>query len=134
MARTRSPICSNGSCAALSWKSIHIVALSESSSTLAPASTLNSELGAYEPWALVQTDYSDLGDLDGGLEQARDLLIRAVRADAPVAGSLTLMRLRRARSREDLLGLLEEVGVDRDGNIYAADVGFNNLRKYVRTR
>ena len=27
-----------------------------------------------------------------------------------MAGSLTLMRLRRARSREDLLGLLEEVG------------------------
>jgi len=80
------------------------------SGPLAPASTLNGDLGAYEPWARVETDYSDLGDLDGGLEQARDLLIRAVRADAPVAGSLTLMRLRRARSREDLLGLLEEVG------------------------
>ncbi len=79
------------------------------SGPLAPASTLNSELGAYEPWALVQTDYSDLGDLDGALEQARDLLIRAVRTDAPVAGSLTLMRLRRARNREDLLGLLDEV-------------------------
>lgn len=80
------------------------------SGPLAPASTLNGELGAYEPWAMVETDYSDLGDLDGGLEQARDLLIRAVRADAPVAGSLTLMRLRRARSREDLIGLLDEVG------------------------
>lgn len=79
------------------------------SGPLAPASTLNGDLGAYEPWAMVETDYSDLGDLDGGLEQARDLLIRAVRADAPVAGSLTLMRLRRARNREDLLGLLEEV-------------------------
>lgn len=76
---------------------------------LAPASTLNGELGGYEPWATVETDYSDLGDLDGPLEQARDMLIRAVRADAPVAGSLTLMRLRRARSRDDLEGLLDEV-------------------------
>lgn len=76
---------------------------------LAPASTLNGDLGAYEPWATVETDYSDLGDLDGPLEQARDMLIRAVRADAPVAGSLTLMRLRRARSRDDLEGLLDEV-------------------------
>lgn len=79
------------------------------SGPLAPASTLNGELGGYDPWAMVQTDYSDLGDLDGALEQARDMLIRAVRADAPVAGSLTLMRLRRARDREDLLSLLDEV-------------------------
>lgn len=79
------------------------------SGPLAPASTLNGDLGAYEPWARVETDYSDLGDLDGGLEQARDLLIRAVRADAPVAGSLTLMRLRRARTRADLAELIEEV-------------------------
>jgi len=28
---------------------------------------------------------------------------------APVAGSLTLMRLRRARTREELAGLLDEV-------------------------
>ncbi|MFT3664193.1 hypothetical protein [Piscinibacter sp.] len=80
------------------------------SGPLVPNSTLNGELGAYEPWATVETDYSDLGDIDGALEQARDLLIRAVRTDAPVAGSLTLMRLRRARSRGDLLGLLDEVG------------------------
>lgn len=79
------------------------------SGPLAPASTLNGDLGGYDPWAMVQTDYSDLGDLDGALEQARDMLIRAVRADAPVAGSLTLMRLRRARDREDLLALLGEV-------------------------
>jgi hypothetical protein len=79
------------------------------SGPLAPASTLNGDLGGYDPWAMVQTDYSDLGDLDGALEQARDMLIRAVRADAPVAGSLTLMRLRRARDREDLLSLLDEV-------------------------
>ncbi len=80
------------------------------SGPLAPASTLNGDLGGYDPWAMVETDYSDLGELDGALEQARDLLIRAVRTDAPVAGSLTLMRLRRARNREDLVSLLDEVG------------------------
>jgi DNA-binding beta-propeller fold protein YncE len=26
------------------------------------------------------------------------------------------------------------IGVDREGNVYAADVGFNNLRKYIRVR
>jgi hypothetical protein len=77
--------------------------------SLHPESTLNGDIGSYEPWAMVETDYSDLGDLDGALEQARDMLIRAVRADAPVAGSLTLMRLRRARNRDDLQGLLDEV-------------------------
>jgi len=79
--------------------------------TLQPESTLNDSVLMAEPPS------SDLGDLDslireGGdaqLEEARDLMIRAVRAEAPVAGSLTLLRLRRARSRADLEGLLEEV-------------------------
>lgn len=48
-------------------------------------------------------------DLDRPLVEARELLIRALRAQAPVSGSLTLMRLRRAVSRDDLEALLEEV-------------------------
>jgi hypothetical protein len=48
-------------------------------------------------------------DQDAALEEARAILLRAVRAEAPVAGSLTMMRLRRARTREDLESLLEEV-------------------------
>ena len=79
--------------------------------TLQPESTLNDSVLLNDPPS------SDLGDLDslireGGdaqLEEARDLMIRAVRAEAPVAGSLTLLRLRRARSRTDLEGLLDEV-------------------------
>lgn len=44
------------------------------------------------------------------VEEAREFLIRVVKADAPVvSGSLTLLRLRRARTRSDLLALLEEV-------------------------
>jgi hypothetical protein len=82
------------------------------SRTLQHESSLGGELGAAESWYRAET----LGDqgaisqpLDAPLEEARDLLLRAVRAEAPVAGSLTLMRLRRARTRADLLGLLDEV-------------------------
>lgn len=76
--------------------------------SLPPESTLNGDLGAAEPWKAVETNYGDLGDFDPGVEESRDLLIRAIRAEAPVAGSLTLMRLRRARTRADLEELLDE--------------------------
>jgi len=49
------------------------------------------------------------GVQDEALEEARAILLRAVKAEAPVAGSLTMIRLRRARTREDLESLLEEV-------------------------
>jgi hypothetical protein len=46
---------------------------------------------------------------DDLLEEARMILIRAVRAEAPVAGALTIMRLRRITSRQELEALLTEV-------------------------
>jgi hypothetical protein len=46
---------------------------------------------------------------DRPLEEARALLVRAVRSEAPVAGTLTLLRLKRAASREALEALLDEV-------------------------
>jgi hypothetical protein len=46
---------------------------------------------------------------DGPLEEARALLMRAVRGEAPVTGSLTLLKLRRATSRDELEALLDEV-------------------------
>ncbi len=46
---------------------------------------------------------------DRPLEEARAILIRAVRAEAPVAGSFTLIKLKRASSRADLEALLDEV-------------------------
>jgi hypothetical protein len=46
---------------------------------------------------------------DGPLEEARALLMRAVRNEAPVTGSLTLLKLRRATSRDELEALLDEV-------------------------
>jgi len=47
--------------------------------------------------------------LDPAFAEARLILLRAVRAEAPLAGSLTLIRLRRARTRADLAELLDEV-------------------------
>ena len=46
---------------------------------------------------------------DAALEEARGILLRAVRSEAPLAGSLTILRLRRARSRSELAGLIDEV-------------------------
>lgn len=49
------------------------------------------------------------GGGDPALAEARLILVRAVRAEAPLAGSLTLLRLRRARNRSELAELLDEV-------------------------
>jgi hypothetical protein len=47
--------------------------------------------------------------VDRPFAEARELLLRAVRQEAPVAGALTLMKLKRATSREALEALLDEV-------------------------
>ncbi len=52
---------------------------------------------------------SEAGALDPAVAEARQILLRAVRYEAPLAGSLTQLRLRRARTREELTGLLDEV-------------------------
>ena len=87
-----------------------VMSLLPASLTLQPESTLIDSV-------LNQPRAPDPGELpelpregqDICFEEARDLMLRAVRAEAPVAGSLTLLRLRRARSRSDLAALLEEV-------------------------
>jgi hypothetical protein len=78
--------------------------------SLQPESSLHGELGAGESWLPVDGEREDAKVVvDAPLEEARDILLRAVRSEAPVAGSLTLMRLRRARTRTDLQELLDEV-------------------------
>lgn len=69
--------------------------------------SMHSELGSGESWLPVEDEDDDA--VDAPLEEVRDILLRAVRAEAPVAGSLTLMRLRRARTRADMQALLDEV-------------------------
>jgi hypothetical protein len=65
------------------------------------------ELSSPNSWLPSQN--GDDSGVDAALEEARGVLIRAVRAEAPVTGSLTVMRLRRARSRSDLAALLHDV-------------------------
>lgn len=57
--------------------------------------------------AVVEPD--DLAAIDRPMEEARELLMRAVRNEAPVTGTLTLMKLKRAAHRDELSELLEEV-------------------------
>lgn len=85
-------------------------------SALMPALSLvpdSSASGWSRPAAAPGGGFSRFGEsgdsLDTALEQARTTLLRAVRAEAPIAGSLTQLRLRRARSRAQLLALLDEV-------------------------
>jgi hypothetical protein len=47
--------------------------------------------------------------VDHPLEQAREMLMRALRAEAPVTGSLTILKLRRVRDRAELRALLPEI-------------------------
>jgi len=61
-----------------------------------------------QAWLNADTTTADLPD-DPVFAEARLILVRAVRAQAPLAGTLTLLKLRRARTRADLSSLLEEV-------------------------
>lgn len=60
-----------------------------------------------QAWLNADTTGSEL--LDPVVAEARLILVRAVRAQAPLAGTITLLKLRRARTRADLVGLLDEV-------------------------
>jgi hypothetical protein len=82
-----------------------VSSLMPASLSLQPDSSL-SDLGSFSQSPY---DLSSFENQDDALEEARGILLRAVRAEAPVAGSLTMLRLRRARTREDLESLLEEV-------------------------
>jgi hypothetical protein len=55
------------------------------------------------------SDHAALQRSDPAFAEARLILMREVRAQAPVTGSLTLLKLRRAQSRAELAGLLGEV-------------------------
>jgi hypothetical protein len=76
--------------------------------TLAPDSVLDSRPGKLTDSML--QDLDAIADAaDPALEEARSILMRALRAEAPVAGSLTLMKVRRARNRAELAELVDEV-------------------------
>jgi hypothetical protein len=60
-------------------------------------------------WSELPLDSEATARDDAPLAEARALLIRAVRSEAPVAGTFTLLRLKRATSRTELEALLDEV-------------------------
>jgi hypothetical protein len=79
------------------------VAAGGESSLLPSSQSLQGE----STWA--EPDESVADAVDRPFTEARELLLRAVRQESPVAGALTLMKLRRATSREALEALLDEV-------------------------
>jgi hypothetical protein len=79
------------------------VAASGESSLLPSSQSLQGE----STWAAVEDD--SMSAADRPLAEARELLMRAVRQEAPVSGALTLMKLKRASNRETLEALLDEV-------------------------
>ena len=72
-------------------------------------SVMPSSLSLHGDSAWSALDSEELPSPDRPLDEARALLLRAVRSEAPVAGALTLLKLRRAQSREALEALLDEV-------------------------
>ena len=79
------------------------------SRTLYPSISTDSMLGDARPHDSFLPP-AEAGDaLDPAVIEARAILLQAVRAEAPLVGSLTLLRLRRARTRADLGQLLDEV-------------------------
>ncbi len=81
---------------------VTVAAMGESS--LLPSSQ---SLQADSTWSHLDDDPRT--GADRPLAEAKELLMRAVRQEAPVSGALTLMKLKRASSREALEALLDEV-------------------------
>lgn len=80
------------------------------SRTLYPSRSTDSTLTDLPvPDAWLPSGSGGFGAIDPAVAEARLILLRAVRAEAPLAGSLTFLRLRRARSRAELGSLPGEV-------------------------
>jgi hypothetical protein len=75
--------------------------------SVAADSTLGS-VSTAQAW--LNADTSDAPtSLDPVVAEARLIMVRAVRAQSPLAGTITLLKLRRARTRTELIDLLDEV-------------------------
>ena len=79
----------------------HAVESTADESLLPAARTLAPE----SIWALSESAVT----VDAPLEEARAILLRALRSEAPVTGALTARKLKRAATRNQLEDLLEEV-------------------------
>ena len=86
--------------------------LPASRSLFPESATGDSTLGAVssaQAWLNADSAGFDTSEDDPVFLQARLLMVRAVLDKAPIAGALTLLKLRRARNRADLAELLDEV-------------------------
>jgi hypothetical protein len=83
-----------------------------------------------------QTEPEDVATADDVLERAREMLLRAVRVEAPVAGSLTIFRLRRARTRAELEELINEVAsrIGKPPHTLAAEQMLRRVRNVLDGR
>jgi hypothetical protein len=79
------------------------VAAGGESSLLPSSQSLHGE----SSWSVLEDETG--ASADRPFTEARELLLRAVRQEAPVSGALTLMKLKRAHTREALEALLDEV-------------------------
>lgn len=107
------------------------------SRTLYPTLSSDSSLGdSPVPDSWLPSDTGALGAIEPAVAEARLILLRAVRAEAPLAGSLTLLRLRRARTREELAGLLDEVEarITKPHRALAATQTMRRVRHLLGTR
>lgn len=115
-------------------------------STLPPARSLfpesalgDSSLGGpttTQAWLNADSGAFDAPDDDAVYVEARLLLVRAVRSHAPMAGALTLLKLRRARTRADLAELLDEVEarISRPHRSLAATHTMHRVRQMLAGR
>lgn len=70
---------------------------------------------------------------DDPLAQARDMLVRAIKEEAPLTGSITLMRLKRAKSIDELNALLDEVEqrISKPNRTLVAQQLMSNVRQLL---
>ena len=59
--------------------------------------------------AITNSELAALDVSDTLVSEARKFLIQALRIEAPLSGAVTMLKVRRARTREELAGLLHEV-------------------------
>lgn len=59
--------------------------------------------------AITNSELAALDVSDTLVSEARKFLIQALRIEAPLSGAITMLKVRRARTREELAGLLHEV-------------------------
>jgi hypothetical protein len=107
------------------------------SRTLYPSLSTDSTLGdSRGPVSWLPSGGTEPGAIDPVVAEVRLILARAVRAEAPLAGSLTLLKLRRARTRAELAQLLDEVEarITKPHRSLAASLTMQRVRQLLASR